>query len=65
MKLSEMEAALATIREQFGDVEINEAVQEYGHKPFTNESFAAFVNFETSMYRDGRPDERNLVMGHH
>lgn len=65
MRLSEIEQALAMLREQFGDVEVYEATPEYGTKPTTKESFESFVKFETTIYKDGRPDKLELVMGHH
>ena len=66
MKLSEVEAALAALRQQYGDVEVNEAMPEYGFIPFTVESFASFVRFETTTYpNDDRPDKIDFVMGRH
>lgn len=65
MTLSEIEIALAALRERFGDVEVNEATPEYGYRPFTKQSFDAFLKPERTIYPDGRPDRIDWVMGNH
>ena len=65
MTISELEQVLAGWRKCFGDVEVNEALHEYGWRPLTAESVETFIRIETITYRDGRPTERNLVIGRH
>lgn len=64
MKLSELETVLADLRGQIGDVEVNEALPEYGWKPITEESVGCLIRVETSQAR-GEATTQELVIGRH
>ena len=65
MLISDLENYLEGLRHRHGDIEIHEAVKEYGHKDFTIESLASFIRIEQSYFKKEDITKHSLVVGRH
>ncbi len=64
LKISDVINRLRELQEERGDVEIFEALHDYGWREFTPESLAKFIRVATSQERGG-PVVEHLVIGKH
>jgi len=65
MKISELETHLAEFRGRLGDVEIWEALPEYGERELTDESIKKFLRIVVHTYPKENRSEDFLVIGCH
>jgi len=65
MQLSEFITYLRIIKENYGDIEINSALKEYGFEPITYMNIKDLIRFEKVKSRDTSTEKDYLVIGKH